>query len=171
MANAAVAHSRDNDKSSNDKDDIRALNRPEIAKRLGIVLADSYQLFIKTQGVHWNVTGPLFYSIHNLTEEHYTNLFAAVDELAERIRSLGEKAPASYTKYGELSAVEDVDEPKTAEDMIAMLAKDHNTVCSSLRAAIGFCEGKDDFVTADMLTERLAWHEEAIWMLSSIIEK
>lgn len=140
-------------------------DRLEVAKRLGVVLADSYQLFIKTQGVHWNVAGPLFYSIHNLTEEHYKNLFEAVDELAERIRSLGSKAPASYTKYGELSAIEDHDEPASAADMVEMLAKDHETVCRSLRNAIAFCEGKDDFVTADMLTARLAWHEEAIWML------
>jgi starvation-inducible DNA-binding protein len=122
-------------------------NRLEIAKRLGVVLADSYQLFIKTQGVHWNVAGPLFYSIHNLTEEHYNNLFKAVDNLAERIRTLGSKAPASYTKYGELSAIEDHDEPASAAEMVE------------------FCDGKDDFVTADMMTERLAWHEEAIWML------
>lgn len=140
-------------------------DRLEIAKRLGVVLADSYQLFIKTQGVHWNVAGPLFYSIHNLTEEHYNNLFKAVDELAERIRALGSKAPASYTKYGELSGIEDHDEPASAAEMVEMLAKDHETVCRSLRVAIEFCEGKDDFVTADMMTERLAWHEEAIWML------
>lgn len=140
-------------------------DRKDIAKRLGVVLADSYQLFIKTQGVHWNVAGPMFYSIHNLTEEHYNNLFLAVDELAERIRSLGLKAPASYTKYGELSAIEDHDEPATAAEMVEMLAKDHETVCRSLRVAIEFCEGKDDYVTADMITERLAWHEEAIWML------
>jgi starvation-inducible DNA-binding protein len=140
-------------------------NRKELARRLGVVLADSYQLFIKTQGVHWNVAGPLFYSIHNLTEDHYNNLFTAVDTIAERIRALGSKAPASYTKYGELSAIEDNDEPASAADMVEMLAKDHETVCRSLRVAIEYCEGKDDFVTADMLTERLAWHEEAIWML------
>jgi len=144
---------------------ISADDRKDVAKRLGVVLADSYQLFIKTQGVHWNVAGPLFYSIHNLTEEHYNNLFKAVDELAERIRALGSKAPASYTKYGELSAIEDHDEPASAAEMVEMLAKDHETVCRSLRSAIEFVEGKNDFVTADMMTERLAWHEEAIWML------
>lgn len=163
MSNTAQKITPDND--AND----RRLHRPEIAKRLGVVLADSYQLFIKTQGVHWNVTGPLFFSVHTLTEEHYKNLFEAVDELAERIRALGEKAPASYTKYGMLSSIEDEDEPASAEAMIGMLAKDHQTVCRSLRAAINFCEDKDDVVTADMLTARLAWHEEAIWMLDSII--
>ena len=140
-------------------------DRLKVAERLGVVLADSYQLFIKTQGVHWNVAGPMFYSIHNLTEAHYENLFKAVDELAERIRSLGSKAPASYTKYGELSAIEDHDEPATAAEMVETLAKDHETVCRSLRVAVEFCDSKDDFVTADMLTARLAWHEEAIWML------
>ena len=155
----------------NDNENPRLLHRPQIAKRLGVILADSYQIFIKTQGVHWNVTGPLFYSIHSLTEDQYQNLFEAVDELAERIRALGELTPASYTKYGKLSAIEDDDEPATAEGMVAILAKDHETVCESLRNAIAFCEGKDDFVTADMLTERLAWHEEAIWMLGAIIQK
>jgi len=157
-------------KLTSSNDNPRLLHRPEIAKRLGVVLADSYQVFIKTQGVHWNVTGPLFYSIHSLTEAQYKNLFEAVDALAERIRALGDLAPASYTKYGKLSAIKDVDEPATAEEMVAMLAIDHETVTKSLRSAISFCEGKDDFVTADMLTERLAWHEEAIWMLGAIIQ-
>ena len=92
-----------------------------------------------------------------------------MDEIAERIRALGSKAPASYTKYGELSSIEDNDEPATAAQMVEMLAKDHETVCLSLRVAIEFCEGKSDFVTADMLTARLAWHEEAIWMLSALL--
>ncbi len=139
--------------------------RKDVAQKLGIVLADSYQLFIKTQGVHWNVTGPVFYSLHKLTEEHYQNLFTAIDALAERIRALGEKAPASYSKYGQLSAIKDEDEPATAFDMIEMLSRDHETVCQSLRSAIEYSEDKRDFVSADMLTGRLAWHEEAIWML------
>ena len=143
-------------------------HREEIAQLLGHVLADSYQLFIKTQGVHWNVTGPLFYSVHKLTEEHYTTIFEAVDETAERIRALGHKTPASYTKYGQLSEIRDEDEPQDAHAMLHMLCDDHETVCRSLRKAIEKCDERRDFVTGDMLIERLSWHEQAIWMLTAL---
>ena len=143
-------------------------NRAAVAKLLGHVLADSYQLFIKTQGVHWNVTGPLFYSVHKLTEEHYTYIFEAVDETAERIRALGHRSPASYKAYGELSEIDGQEEVHDAHDMLAMLVKDHETVCRSLRKAIAKCDDKKDFVTGDMLIARLAWHEEAIWMLTAL---
>ena len=153
------------------KTGLPAKDREAVAGILGHVLADSYQLFIKTQGVHWNVTGPLFYSIHKLTEEHYETIFEAVDETAERIRALGHKTPASYTKYGELSQIQDVDEPKTAHDMLKMLADDHGKVCQSLRKGIAEADERKDFVTGDMLIARLAWHEEAIWMLRSLADK
>jgi starvation-inducible DNA-binding protein len=107
--------------------------RKEVAEMLGVVLADSYQLMIKTQGVHWNVAGPAFYSIHKLTEEHYGNLFEAIDETAERIRALGRKAPASYVHYGQLSAIKDYDVPQSAGKMIEMLVADHETLARSLR--------------------------------------
>ncbi len=146
-------------------------DRKQIAEALGYVLADSYMLFIKTQGVHWNVVGPLFYTVHKLTEEHYENLYKAIDELAERIRALGEKAPASYTRYGELSKIKDEDEVQTVEHSLQMLIRDHETAVSSMRAAVEWCEEKNDFVTADMMIGRMTWHEEAIWMLKSIISK
>ena len=145
--------------------------KKNVAEKLGVVLADSYQLFIKTQGVHWNISGPIFYSVHQLTEVHYQNLFSAIDVIAERIRSLGEKAPASYTKYGKLSSIVDKDDPASAFEMVEMLAKDHEVVCQSLRSAIEFVEDKSDFVTAGIMTDRLAWHEEAIWMLRSIVSE
>ena len=148
---------------------IKAEDRSKIAGELGKVLADSYMLFIKTQGVHWNVVGPTFYSLHKLTEEHYGNLYAAIDEIAERIRALGEKAPASYRKYGELSDIQDYDLEQSAEAHVKMLVADHRTAVTSMRDAIEWCEDKKDFVTADMLIERMSWHEEAIWMLNSII--
>ena len=142
--------------------------RTSVADMLGIVLADSYQLMIKTQGVHWNVAGPAFYSIHKLTEEHYTNLFEAIDETAERIRALGRKAPASYTRYGQLSAIKDRDEPQTAGKMLAMLVADHETVARALRDTLEAAEEQRDHVTSDMLIARLAWHEKAIWMLRAL---
>ena len=115
---------------------IQPEDRSKIASELGKVLADSYMLFIKTQGVHWNVVGPTFYSLHKLTEEHYGNLYAAIDEIAERIRALGEKAPASYRKYGELSDIQDYDLEQTAEQHVKMLIDDHRTAVKSMRGAI-----------------------------------
>ncbi|WP_421859069.1 Dps family protein [Oceanicaulis sp.] len=153
------------------KSGIEAEDRTQIAGALGKVLADSYMLFIKTQGVHWNVVGPTFYSLHKLTEEHYENLYHAIDELAERIRALGEKAPASYRKYGELSEIRDYDLEQSADAHVRMLVDDHRTAVKSMRDAIEWCEDKKDFVTADMLIERMSWHEEAIWMLNAIIAK
>ena len=142
--------------------------RRSIGEKLGVVLADSYQLLIKTQGVHWNVAGPAFYSIHKLTQEHYENLFEAIDDTAERIRALGQKAPASYTRFGQLSAIKDRDEPQTAGQMIEMLVADHETVARSLRDTLEEAEEKRDHVTSDMLVARLAWHEKAIWMLRAL---
>ncbi|MEL6239536.1 MAG: ferritin-like domain-containing protein, partial [Pseudomonadota bacterium] len=98
------------------KTGIKPEDRTAIAKALGTVLADTYMIFIKTQGVHWNVTGPAFVSVHEMTEAHYSNMYEAIDGIAERIRALGEKAPASYTKYGELSSIKDEDEPKSVKD-------------------------------------------------------
>lgn len=142
--------------------------RRDVGDKLGVVLADMYQLLIKTQGVHWNVAGPAFYSIHKLTEEHYITLFDAIDETAERIRALGRKAPASYTQYGKLSAIKDRDEPQTAGKMIEMLVADHETVARSLRGTLEQAEELRDHVTSDMLVARLAWHEKAIWMLRAL---
>lgn len=144
-------------------------DRHEIARALGVVLADTYMLFIKTQGVHWNVSGPAFVSVHELTEAHYENMYEAIDDIAERIRALGARAPASYRKYGEFSSISDDDEPKTAHDMLVMLVRDHETAIANMRSAVEWCEDKKDFVTADMLIERMAWHEEAVWMLSALL--
>jgi starvation-inducible DNA-binding protein len=165
MTNTAMAVSTP---EFNRRTGITPENRRKVAEALGIVLADTYMIFIKTQGVHWNVTGPAFVSVHELTEKHYDNMYAAIDGIAERIRALGEKAPASYTKYGELSAIKDEDEPKSAHDMLKMLAADHETAVANMRSAVEWCEEKNDYVTADMLIERMSWHEEAVWMLRAL---
>jgi starvation-inducible DNA-binding protein len=147
---------------------IAAADRKKIAEALGIVLADTYMLFIKTQGVHWNVTGPVFMGVHKLTEEQYENMYEAIDALAERIRALGHKAPASYTKYGQLSSINDRDEEQSVAQMLKMLIADHETAVLNMRAATEWCEEKNDYVTADMLTARMSWHEQAVWMLKSL---
>ena len=136
-----------------------------VSEALGRVLADSYQLFIKTQGVHWNVAGASFYGLHKLTQGQYEDLYAAIDVVAERIRSLGHKAPASYTTYGELSIIKDEDKPLEAGQMVAMLTRDNGLLCKTLRSALEIAEQHDDVVTADMLTGRLAQHEQNVWML------
>ena len=149
---------------------ITASDRKKIAEALGVVLADTYMLFIKTQGVHWNVTGPVFMGVHKLTEEQYENMYEAIDGLAERIRALGEKAPASYTKYGKLSSITDTDKERSVEQMLEMLADDHETAVANMRAAVEWCEDKNDYVNADMLTARMSWHEQAVWMLKAMAE-
>lgn len=147
---------------------ISAADRKKVAEALGIVLADTYMLFIKTQGVHWNVTGPVFVGMHELTEKQYSNMYEAIDRIAERIRALGHKAPASYTKYGHLSSIRDTDKERTVNEMLDMLISDHETAVSNMRAAIEWCESKNDYVTADMLINRMSWHEQAVWMLKAL---
>ena len=147
---------------------ISAADRQKIAEALGIVLADTYMLFIKTQGVHWNVAGPAFMGVHKLTEAQYENMYEAIDRIAERIRGLGHKAPASYTKYGQLSSIVDTDKDRTVEEMLNMLVDDHQTAVTNMRAAIGWCEDKNDYVTADLLIRRMSWHEQAVWMLKAL---
>jgi starvation-inducible DNA-binding protein len=148
-----------------------AEERRVVAEKLGVALADSYVLFAKTQGVHWNVTGPTFYGLHKLTEAQYGNLYEAIDTLAERMRALGARAPAGLGELQSLSAIDSDEraEPKSVEDMIGGLVADHEQVVRSMREAIEPCQDHRDFVTADLLTARMAWHEEAIWMLRSLL--
>jgi starvation-inducible DNA-binding protein len=137
----------------------------KVAEALGRVLADSYQLFIKTQGVHWNVAGASFYGLHKLTQDQYEDLYAAIDVIAERIRALGAKAPASYTTYGALARIKDEDKPIDAGQMVAMLTRDNGLLCETLREGVSLADAHEDVVTADLLTARLAQHEQNAWML------
>jgi starvation-inducible DNA-binding protein len=137
----------------------------KIAKALGPVLADSYQLFIKTQGVHWNISGPNFYGLHKLTEAQYQDLYAAIDMIAERIRALGEPAPATYRAYGEMGRIRDEESSNNPKDQVAMLIRDNGLLCETLRDAIEAAEAQNDVVTADLLTARLAQHEQNGWMM------
>jgi starvation-inducible DNA-binding protein len=123
---------------------------------------------MKTQGVHWNVAGPAFYGVHKLTEEHYEALHVAVDEIAERLRALGREAPASHTRYAELTKVGELEPSITAAEMVRALIADHETIARRIRAAIPACEERDDYATADLLIQRLAWHEKAGWMLRAL---
>ncbi|MEZ5930986.1 MAG: DNA starvation/stationary phase protection protein [Alphaproteobacteria bacterium] len=144
-------------------------NRKVMVNGLSGLLADTFVLLIKTQGYHWNVVGPLFVSIHELTERQYQNLFEAADEIAERIRALGYPAPGSMNAMIPLTGIqEDVGHP-TAEQMIDNLVRDHEIVVQRLRATTEAADEMHDQVTADLLTERMAFHEQAIWMLRAIV--
>lgn len=137
----------------------------EIVKGLNTALADTYCLLFKSHAYHWNVEGPLFHSIHVLTEAQYQNLFAAADELAERIRALGQLAPSQLGEVMAMSAIKDKARLPSAQAMVEDLASDHEAVAKRMHSAIEAAEKAGDPVTADLLTGRCAFHEKAAWML------
>ena len=139
-----------------------------VANLLG-VLADSHVLMVKTQGYHWNVVGPLFVSLHQLTEQHYRNLFGAIDEIAERIRALGYPAPGSMADMIAHSALSEESGHPTAEEKVQNLMRDHETVARRLRDAVAAAGDLRDAATAEIMTQRLRFHEKAIWMLRAIV--
>ncbi len=138
-----------------------------VAAKLSTVLADTYLLTLKTQGYHWNVTGPGFHSLHAMFGEQYAELFQAADEIAERIRALGHKAPASYAAYARLSGIREDDGIEEAGEMVRMLAGDHARLARSARAAMEAAAEAGDDVSADMMTGRMTAHDKAAWMLKA----
>lgn len=146
-------------------------NADAIAQGLRDVLADTYRLMFKTHAYHWNVEGPLFFSLHKLTEEQYQNLFEAADVLAERIRALGQLAPSQLSTLMEHSRIKDLEGQPSAGEMVADLAKDHETVAHRLHALTKLAGEHDDPVTEDLATARAAFHEQAVWMLKAITSK
>jgi starvation-inducible DNA-binding protein len=144
-------------------------DRQEIARGLSRLLADSYTLYLKTHNYHWNVTGPLFNTLHQMFEEQYTELAVAVDEIAERIRALGEPAPGSYKAYAALTSIEEEDAEPGAEEMIRQLLKGQETVARTARSVIAAAQAANDEPTADLLTQRMQVHEKNAWMLRSMV--
>lgn len=147
---------------------IERANTDEIAEKLGDALADSFTLYLKTLGVHWNIVGASFYGLHKLTEAQYEDLAAATDALAERIRALGHIAPASYGDYSQRSVVESNATVLSAEGMLQALIKDNEAIARRLREAVAVADAADDVFTADMLTARIGKHEENVWMLRAV---
>jgi starvation-inducible DNA-binding protein len=144
-------------------------DRTEIAAGLSKVLADTYTLYLKTHNYHWNVVGPMFNTLHLMFETQYNELALAVDEVAERIRALGEPAPATYREFAELSSIdEDLDRPD-AQEMIRRLVKGHEAVARTARSMFDVVERASDEPTADLLTQRLQVHEKTAWMLRSML--
>ena len=144
-------------------------DRATIAAGLSRLLADSYTLYLKTHNFHWNVTGPQFNTLHLMFEGQYAELAAAVDEIAERIRALGIRAPGSYREFSELTAIEEGSGQESAEDMIRQLAIGQETVVRTARAAFPAADAAHDEPTADLLTQRMQIHEKNAWMLRSML--
>lgn len=144
--------------------------RQQIAEGLSRLLADSYTLYLKTHNFHWNVTGPMFTTLHTLFEQHYTELATAVDEIAERIRALGVAAPGSYRQFGELSSIPEETGVPGAEEMIRQLVQGQEAVVRTARSIFPVVESANDEPSADLLTQRMQIHEKNAWMLRSLLE-
>ncbi|MGI9236991.1 MAG: Dps family protein [Woeseiaceae bacterium] len=144
-------------------------DREVIAAGLSRLLADSYTLYLKTHNYHWNVTGPQFNTLHLMFEGQYSELAVAVDEIAERIRALGIKAPGSYREYAELTEIAEGNGGETAEEMIRQLAIGQETVVRTARAVFPGADAANDEPTADLLTQRMQLHEKNAWMLRSML--
>ena len=147
-------------------------DRAAIAKGLNALLADTYTLYLTTHNFHWNVTGPMFNTLHTMFMEQYTELWNAVDPVAERIRALGFPAQGSYAQFGQQSSLKDVPtEPPRALEMVRILVEGHEAVARTARGLFPVVEKAGDEPTADLLTQRLAVHEQAAWMLRSLLEE
>ncbi len=145
-------------------------SKKEVVHGLSKLLASSYTVYIKTHNFHWNVTGPMFTTLHTLFETQYTELALAVDEIAERIRSLGEYAPGSYTVFSQLSSIEEENGHPKAEEMIKQLVSDQETLVKIAREIISTAESVEDQASADLATRRIEIHEKNAWMLRSHFE-
>ena len=143
--------------------------RGEIADGLSRLLADTYSLYLKTHNYHWNVTGPMFNTLHLMFEEQYNELWMAVDLIAERIRSLGAFAPGSYSAFAQLSTIPSADGVPAAQEMIADLVAGHEAVTRTARSVFPVADAAHDESTADLITQRLSVHEKTAWMLRSML--
>lgn len=144
-------------------------DRQLIANGLNKLLADSYTLYLMTHNFHWNVTGPKFNDLHNMFMGQYTEMWTALDEIAERIRSLDFAAPGTYKAFSQLSSIEEVEGVPAANEMVQLLTKGHEAVAKTARAVLPLAEQANDEVTADLITQRLTVHEKTAWMLRSIL--
>jgi starvation-inducible DNA-binding protein len=149
---------------------ISSKNRAEVAGELSKMLADSYTLYLMTHNFHWNVTGPMFNTLHQMFMGQYTEEWTALDSIAERIRALGHFAPGTYSEYAKLSSIA---EPKTvpeASEMVRLLVMGNEAVAKTARAAFQKASKADDQPSADLLTQRLDIHEKNAWMLRSLLQ-
>lgn len=148
---------------------MRNKQRLQVADKLSNSLADAFRLFFNVQTLHWNVEGPMFYSVHKLTEEQYEDLGESVDDIAERIRALGLPAMHTMKAYDERSAIGDLPEEAELKDRIERLVSDYEKAGQRLTETIRFAEENDDIKTADLLTEQLGRYDEYAWMLRATV--
>ena len=150
---------------------IKENDRKKIADGLSHLLADTYTLYLKTHYFHWNVTGPMFNTLHLMFEQQYNELALAVDVIAERIRSLDFYAPGTYREFAKMATIKETDSVPKAEDMIRELVAGHEAVVRTARSVFPAAEEAADEASADLLTQRLQLHEKTAWMLRSLLEK
>jgi starvation-inducible DNA-binding protein len=149
---------------------IKQADREQIVAGLNVLLANSYTLYLKTHNYHWNVTGPMFNTLHLMFEQQYTELAAAVDQIAERIRALGAFAPGSYSEYARLTSIPEDETVPNAETMIKNLVAGQETLARQARDVMATVGESRDEPTADLLTQRMQVHEKNAWMLRSLIQ-
>ena len=143
--------------------------RREIADKIADTLADEYQIRLNVQGLHWNVEGPLFYSVHKLTEEQYSELADSIDGIAERIRALGIPAPQTFAEFNKRSSIDDLPERAELKDRIERLVTDYELAAQRAAATVKLAEQYGDIKTADLLTERIGVYDDNAWMLRATI--
>jgi starvation-inducible DNA-binding protein len=149
---------------------ISAKDRQVIADGLSHLLADSYTLYLQSHNFHWNVTGPMFQTLHELFMQHYTEQWAALDLIAERIRALGLPAPGTYKEFTQLASIKEVEGTPGAKQMIRILVAGQEAVARTARAAFAAAEAANDQPTCDLLTQRMQVHEKNAWMLRSLLQ-
>ena len=150
---------------------INKKDRSEITGGLSRLLADTYSLYLKTHNFHWNVTGPMFQTLHLMFETQYNELWLATDLIAERIRSLGHFAPATYSEFSKLTSIKEAPGVPKAREMIKQLVEGHEAVTRTARSLFPQAEKASDEATADLLTQRIQLHEKTAWMLRSLLDK
>ncbi len=146
-------------------------DRESIAEGLKHLLADSYTLYLQTHNFHWNVTGPQFRELHLMFEEHYTELAIAVDEIAERIRTLDVFAPGTYKAFASLSSISEVEDIPAAGEMVEILTRNHEQVVKTCRKTLKLAQDADDESTAALVSDRMRVHEKTAWMLRALRQK
>ena len=149
---------------------LEAGDRKKISDELARAMADTYVLYLKTQGFHWNVTGDKFQPLHQVFEDQYMDLRGAIDDLAERMRALGEYAPASWAQFGEIASIREETGVPPAMEMVKQLVAGHEAVVKTLRSGIPTAEAANDEATVDLMVERLRVHEKTAWMLRSFLQ-
>ena len=147
---------------------INEASRIAVAEQLKKLLADSYTLYLQTHNFHWNVTGPMFRELHLMFEEHYTELATAVDDIAERIRSLDVVAPGTYKAFSELTSIQEVEGIPTANDMLETLTQSHEQVVRTCRSALKVAQEADDESSSALISDRMRIHEKTAWMLRAM---